>query len=694
MDLTDNPLLQTGPAVHYQAINPEHITPALEHLLQQCRTCVEHISSSACGYGWDEVAAPLSLCTEALSRAWGVVNHLQTVVNTPELRAAFNENQPKVTSFYSDLGQNLALYGKYKALAASSEFASLSPARQRIVERQLRDFRLGGAELDDAHKPRFAAIQEEMAALSTRFSENVLDATNDFTHHESSEEAVTGLPPDALLAARSAAQAKGLNGYLFSLHQPSLIPVLQYCANRNLRELMYRANCTRASDQAQVFSNNAGWDNTANILQLLRLRHEEAQMLGYASYAELSLAPKMAQSPQQVIDFLLDMARRARPYAERDFAQLRAFAAAELGISDLQAWDLAYASEKMREKNYAFSAQEVKQYFPLDKVLQGLFGALRELFDVQIEAASAPVWHPDVQFFRITRGQQLLGEFWLDLYARAHKRAGAWMDNPRSRRRLHDGVQTPQAYLVCNFTPPLEENGVRQMVYLNHSEMITLFHEFGHGIHHLLTQVDELELAGINGVEWDAVELPSQMMENFCWRWEVLQEMSEHQHSKAQLPRALYDKMLAAKNFQSGLATLRQVEFALIDMRLHHGFEPHDGAALQNLIDRVRQEVAVLIPPAWNRFCHAFAHIFAGGYAAGYYSYKWAEVLSADAFAAFEEECGEGGNVLQTKAGLRFLQEVLAVGSSRDALDSFIAFRGRAPSIEALLRHGGMSSPL
>ncbi len=692
MDLSTNPLLNLSGLPQYDAVQATHITPALDHLLAQNRSLIAQIcASSDCS--WDSVVQPLSLAGEALSRAWGIVNHLHCVVDSPELRAAYNENQPKITAYFSELGQNLALFAKYKALPPSPEFSRLSHAQQTILQHQLRDFRLSGAELPEEQKPRFAALQEEMARLSTRFAENVLDATNDFTHLEQSEAAVAGLPQDALLAARSAAQAAGQDGYLFTLHHPSLMPVLQFAANRQLRETLYHANSTRASDQATVFSNNADWDNTENMLNLLRLRHEEAQMLGYNSYAELSLVPKMAQSPQQVIDFLQDLAQRARPYAERDMAELRAFARAHLQLDELQAWDIGYASEKLREKNYAFSAQEVKQYFPLQRVLDGLFQTLQNLFGVTISAASAPCWHADVQFFRIQRDGHLIGEFWLDLFARAGKRAGAWMDSARSRRKLADGVQTPLAYMVCNFTPPIEENGVRRMVYLNHYEVITLFHEFGHGIHHLLTEVDEPEVAGINGVEWDAVELPSQMMENFCWQWDVLQTMSAHAESGEKLPRSLYDKMLAAKNFQSGMAMLRQVEFALTDMLLHHAFLPADGSALQELIQRVRQQVSVVPLPAWNRFCHAFSHIFAGGYSAGYYSYKWAEVLSADAFAAFEESAA-GGSVLGSDAGRRFQREVLAVGSTRGAMDSFIAFRGRAPAIDALLRHAGMTQPL
>lgn len=690
---TNNPLLDLSDLPRFADILPEHVAPAIDALLAENRNVVAQLENLQGQINWDNFVRPLSLSGEKLSRAWGMVQHLHSVLDSPALRDAYNEQLPKLSEFWSALGQNLALFEKYKALAASSQFAQLSPARRTIIEHQIRGFRLGGAELGEAEKARFAQIQEQLSQLSAKFSQNVLDATNDFVVLVEDQAELAGLPDDVLAAARAAAEAAGQSGWQFSLHQPSLVPVLQYAQHRPLREKLYQANVTRASDQASAFSKNQEWDNSENIVQILRLRAEEAQLLGYQHYAELSLVPKMADTPEQVISFLQDLAQKARPFAERDLQQMRDFARSELDLADLQAWDTGYVAEKLREKQYAFSAQEVKRYFQQDKVLAGLFKLLQNLFDVQILPQSAANWHPDVQFFRIERAGKLIGQFYLDLYARSGKRGGAWMDSARSRRKLADSTQTPIAYMVCNFTAPVVVDGVRQPVLLNHTEMITLFHEFGHGLHHLLTQVDELEVAGINGVEWDAVELPSQMMENFCWQFEVLQDMSAHVDTGEALPRTLFDKMLAAKNFHAGLMTLRQIEFALIDMRLHYQFVASDANAVQAMVDQVRQQVAVIIPPAYNRFQHAFSHIFAGGYSAGYYSYKWAEVLSADAFAAFEEESVATGSVLKVQAGQRFMREVLEMGAVRGAMESFKAFRGRAPQIDALLRHNGMAAP-
>jgi oligopeptidase A len=528
--------------------------------------------------------------------------------------------------------------------------------------------------------------------LSTRFSENVLDATNDFKLLVENEAELAGLPDDVKSAARAAAERDGKQGWQFSLHFPSYFPVLQFADNRALREKIYRANATKASEMGAVFSEVEKWDNTGNIAQLLRLRDEEAKLLDFRSFADVSLAPKMAESPEHVIEFLEDLARRARPYAEKDLAELRAFAKDELGIADMQAWDATYASEKLREKRYAFSAQEVKEYFPEPKVVAGLFGVISKLFDVTIAPDEAPVWHPDVRFYRIEKKGQLIGQFYLDLYARPGKGQGAWMDDARGRRLTTGGiVQTPIAYLTCNFTPPATVDGQLQPSLFTHDEVTTLFHEFGHGLHHMLTEVDELSVSGISGVEWDAVELPSQFMENFCWEWDVLQGMTSHVKTGEPLPKALYEKMLAAKNFQSGMQTLRQVEFSLIDMHLHYDFDPNSQKTVQDLVDEVRSKFSVLIPPSFNRFQHSFGHIFAGGYAAGYYSYKWAEVLSADAYAAFEEAVEAGGGALD-ETGKRFHREILSVGGSRPALESFKAFRGREPQIDALLRHNGMQA--
>ncbi|USX28117.1 M3 family metallopeptidase [Oxalobacteraceae bacterium OTU3CINTB1] len=686
-----NPLLDFSGLARFDAIKPEHVTPAIDDLLAKSRAVVEQLQTPSEQVTWENFVTPLENATELLGRAWGIVSHLNNVVDTPELRATFNENQPKVTEFWTALAQNEALFDKYKALRASPEFATLSPARKRIVDNAIRDFRMGGAELPADKKERFAAIQEEHASVSTRFSENVLDATNDYKLLVTDEADLAGLPDDVKAAARAAAEKDGKQGFQFSLHFPSYYPILQFAHKRELRETVYRANATKASEQGEVFSKKDEWDNTQNIVTLLKLRDEEAKLLGYKNFAEVSLVPKMAKSPEEVVNFLEDLAKRARPFAEKDLEELRQFAKAELGIDELKAWDIPYASEKLQEQRYAFSAQEVKQYFPEHKVVDGLFRLIQNLFTVEIKPDDAPVWHKDVRFFRIERAGKLIGQFYLDLYARAGKSGGAWMDDARGRRADQHKVQTPIAYLTCNFTEPAVVDGKVQPSLFTHDEVITLFHEFGHGLHHMLTAVDELGVSGISGVEWDAVELPSQFMENFCWEWEVLEHMTAHAVTGEPLPRALYDKMLAAKNFQSGLQTLRQVEFSLLDMHLHYDYDASTGKTVQQLIDQVRAKFALIIPPAFNRFQNSFGHIFAGGYAAGYYSYKWAEVLSADAYAAFEEAKALGPSAT-TETGKRYLQEILSVGGSRPALESFTAFRGREPSIDALLRHSGMAA--
>jgi oligopeptidase A len=681
--MTTNALLDFTDLPRFDLFQPSHVTPAIAQLLADARTTVAQLEQSE-AIGWDEFVVPLEAVTERLGRAWGVVGHLNAVVDTPELRATYNENLPKVTEFWTALGQNLKLFEKYKALQASAEYASLSAARKRIVDNAVRDFRLGGAELADDQKARFAEIQEQLAAWSTRFSENVLDATNAYELIIDDEALLAGLPDDVKQAAFASAEREGKNGWRFTLHFPSYFPVLQYANDRSLRETLYRANATKASELGA----NADWDNTQLIVDILKLRNEEAKLLGYANFAEVSLVPKMASAPSQVIQFLNDLAKRARPFAENDLAELRAFAKAELGLDQLEAWDMTYASEKLREKRYAFSEQEVKRYFPEHRVIGGLFRLIQNMFGVDIKPDTSPLWHADVTFFRIEKKGQLIGQFYLDLYARNGKRGGAWMDDARGRKNLAGNLQTPIAYLTCNFTEPATIDGVKKPAYFTHDEVITLFHEFGHGLHHMLTAVDELGVSGIAGVEWDAVELPSQFMENFCWEWDVLQHMTEHADTGESLPRALYDKMIAAKNFQSGLQMLRQVEFSLFDMHLHDDYDPSGTKTVADLLAEIRHQVAVIIPPAFNRFQHSFSHIFAGGYAAGYYSYKWAEVLSADAYGAFEEAQGDPNRLAET--GLAFHREILSVGGSRPALESFTAFRGRAPSIDALLRHNGM----
>ncbi len=681
-----NPLLDFSGLPRFDAVQPEHVTPAIRQLLEENRALIERLVADETAATWDAFVQPMLDAGERLSRAWGIVGHLHSVNDVPPWREAYNAMLPEVSSFYADLGQNLALFARYKALAAGSEFPTLSPARRRIIENELRDFRLSGAELPEDKKPRFKEIQEELSALGAKFSENLLDATNAHAEWIENEADLAGLPDDAKAAAKAAAEKDGKQGWKFTLHAPSYIPVLQFCDNRELRARMYRASATRASEFGKAELNNGPL-----IDRLLALRDEEAKMLGYANYAEVSLAAKMADTPAQVAAFQRDMATKARPFAERDVAELKDFAKRELGMDVLESWDLSWASEKLKQARYSFSDDEVKQYFPEPKVLTGLFRVIESLFAVTLKPDAAQTWHPSVRFFRIERAGKLIGQFYLDLYARETKRGGAWMDDAITRRRVGNGIQTPVAYLNCNFPEPVGEGTQMRPATFSHDDVITLFHECGHGLHHLLTQVDELPVSGINGVEWDAVELPSQFMENFCWEWDVLSGMTAHADTGAPLPRALYDKMIAAKNFQSGLQTLRQVEFGLFDLLLHYEFAPGGGKSYLDLLAEVRREVAVLQPPEWNRFPNSFSHIFGGGYAAGYYSYKWAEVLSADAYEAFEEAAKTGGTTLDAATGDRFWREILAVGGSRPALESFRAFRGRDPLPDALLRQSGMA---
>jgi len=673
-----NPLLDFSGLPRFADFKPEWVAPAVDQLLAENRELIERVLAPEIAPTWRDFVEPMENANERLHRAWGIVGHLNSVMNSPELREAYNSNLPKVTQYYTELGQNERLFARYKALRASPGFEALARAQKKIVENELRDFRLGGAELPADRKARFKEISERLSRLTSRFSDNLLDATNAFAHLVTDPAETAGIPEDVLTTAREAAQADGKSGWKFTLHAPSYLPVMQYADRRDLRELMYRAYVTRASEFGKP-----EWDNSPLISEILQLRQEQARMLGFGSYAEYSLEPKMADSPQQVRKFLDELAARARPYAERDLGELTEFARAELGLAKLEAWDLAYASEKLRAKLYSFSDQAVKQYFPETRVLPGMFKVVETLYGLTIEPAEAPTWHPDVRFFSIRdRAGGLVGQFYVDLYARPSKRGGAWMDEALTRRLKDGRVQAPVAYLNCNFSAPV---GGKPALF-THDEVNTLFHEFGHGLHHLLTRVDYLGVSGINGVEWDAVELPSQFMENFCWEWDVLAPMTGHVDTGAPLPRALFDKMLAAKNFQSGMQTVRQIEFSLFDLCLHHDFDPNGSKTALELLNEVRARVAVVFPPDYNRFPHNFSHIFAGGYAAGYYSYKWAEVLSADAYSLFEEK-----GVLDPETGQRFWNEILGMGGSRPALESFVAFRGREPKIDALLRHSGMT---
>ncbi|TCV86361.1 M3 family metallopeptidase [Sulfurirhabdus autotrophica] len=673
-----NPLLDFSGLPRFNEVKPELVSPAIEALLKENRALIERLLAEDSAPSWESFVGPMEDANEHLSRAWGQVSHLNAVVNSPELREVYNENLPKITQYYAELSQNQGLYEKFKQIKASREYMVLTPAQKKIVENELRDFRLGGAELADDQKERFMQIQEELSQLSSKFEENLLDTTNGYSLIMDDKAELAGLPDDALEAAQEAAASDNQTGWKFTLHGPSYMPVMQYAENRELREILYRAYVTRASEFG-----NPDWDNTELINKILKLRQEAAHMLGFANYAEISLAAKMAETPKQVLDFLNDLGKKAKPYAERDLEELQQFAREELGMEKLAAWDIGFASEKLRLKRYAFSDQEVKQYFPETVVMPGMFKVVETIYGLSINPSKAPVWHPDVKFFDITdKTGQLVGQFYVDLYARMNKRGGAWMDDVITRRRKAKEIQTPVAYLNCNFSAPV---GGRPALF-THDEVITLFHEFGHGLHHLLTKVEDLGVSGINGVEWDAVELPSQFMENFCWEWNVLKHMTKHVETGEPLPRELFDKMLAAKNFQSGLQTMRQIEFSLFDMHMHYDYTPGGDKSVLDLINEIRQQVAVIIPPEFNRFPNNFSHIFAGGYAAGYYSYKWAEVLSADAYSLFEEN-----GVLSEEVGHRFWSEILGVGGSRSALESFVAFMGREPSIDALLRHNGMS---
>ena len=692
-----NPLLNFSDLPHFADIETRHIAPAVQELLDRSCSIVERVLSDSSETTWINFVQPMTDAHEQLSRAWGQVSHLNSVMNNPELREAYNTALPIVTKYYAGLAQNQALYEKFKKLHNSSEFKNLSCAQKMIVENELRDFQLGGAELKSEQKKRFLNIQEELSALTSRFSDNLLDATNDFMLHIENVEEVSGIPDDVLQTAKEIAKKDGVSGWKFTLHAPSYQPIMQYADNRELRRKMYQAYSTRASEVGANAETNSGgkvdWDNTSLIRKILELRKEEALLLGFNSYAEVSLASKMASTPKQVLEFLSDLAVKAKPYAKNDLEMLQRFASDQIGLEDLEAWDLAYISEKLRVDRYAFSDEEIKKYFPESKVLEGMFELVKDLYQITItsskEGFDPQFWHPDVKFFSIKdTNEKLIGQFYIDLYARPGKQGGAWMDDAVTRRRIENNIQTPVAYLNCNFAKPVNMNGQIRPALFTHDEVITLFHEFGHGLHHLLTQVEELGVSGINGVEWDAVELPSQYMENFCWEWDVLSGMTQHIDSGASLPRELFDKMIAAKNYQSGLQTLRQIEFSLFDMHLHFDFNLEEDKTALDLLDSIRKKVAVIIPPEFNRFPNSFSHIFAGGYAAGYYSYKWAEVLSADAYSMFEEST-EG--TINKKISTRFRDEILAVGGSRKALESFIALRGREPKIDALLQHCGMA---
>jgi len=673
-----NPLLTLQDLPPFSQIQPEHIVPAITQLLNDNRAAIQHLLITAQPPTWNNLIQPLNELSDKLSRVWSPIGHLHGVADSEALREPYNQAIAMKSEYHTEIGQNQVLYTAYQTIANSAEFAQLEPAQQQIIRNELRDFRLSGIQLPPDQQARCKAIYQRLSKLSTEFSEHVLDATHGWKKHITDENLLAGLPNSIKGLAQQNAQQEQLPGWLFTLDLPCYLPVMNYADNRELRQEMYEAFVTRASDQGV----NAGkWDNSAIIQEILALRHELATLLEFNNYAEFSLYTKMADSPKQVIDFLLDLAKRARPYAEKDLQELHTFAKQQFGVENLAMWDIPYYSEKLRQHDYDISQEMLRPYFPLPKVLSGLFEVIKRLFGMSIQAhPNVDVWHEDVQFFDICDSTGALrGQFYLDLYARKGKRGGAWMDECVTRKKTVEGVQIPVAYLVCNFTPPVD----KQPSLLTHHEVTTLFHEFGHGLHHLLTQVDYAPVAGINGVLWDAVELPSQILENWCWEKQALDEMAAHYETAEPLPESLFAKMTAAKNFQSGLFLLRQLEFAIFDLRVHAEYYPNMD--VQALLDQVRQQIAVLIPPSFNRFQHSFTHIFAGGYAAGYYSYKWAEVLAADAFAKFEEN-----GIFDQKTGQAFLHCILEQGGSRHPMELFVAFRGREPQIDALLRHCGM----
>ncbi|GAB2904588.1 M3 family metallopeptidase [Paralcaligenes sp. KSB-10] len=689
--MNQNPLIVPIDAlIDYAAITPAHIVQAIGELIAIARIAVDKAADPALEANWDEIVEPVENASEPLWRAWSIAGHLNAVVDTPELREAYNQCLPQVTEFSTWLGLHTGLYAQYQRLQASPHYAAMTPARRRIIDLALRDFRLGGVELQGEQRERYALISEQEAQASQKFSENVLDATDRWSLHIEDETRLHGLPEDVKQAAHTAAAADKLPGWKLTLKMPCYLPVMQYAQDRALRNTMYRAYATLASEQGE-----AELDNSGLIEQLLRLRAEEAQLLGYQDFADLRLQTRMADNAGQVLDFLRELARKAKPHAVRDLAELREFAKARLGLEPLEIWDVPFATERLRQERYAYSEEEIKPYFTEPQVLKGLFEVIEKLFNVQVRASSAATWHANARALQIeTPEGRLLGHLFIDLYARAGKQSGAWVDSERNRRRLPDErIQTPIAYLTCNFSAP--QNG--KPALLTHDDVITLFHESGHALHALLSEVDDPAAAAFASVEWDAIELPSQFMENFCWEWSVVQALSAHVDSGASLPRDLYGKLLAAKNFQSGMQTVRQIEFALFDMIIHHQKSGLGTQAVLDVLNQVRQEVAVLFPPPWQRFPHNFSHLFAGGYGAGYYSYKWAEVLSADAYAAFEETArvdeDQTRDTLVAETGRRFREEILAVGGSRPAADSFNAFRGRAPNMDALLRHSGMTPP-
>jgi len=677
-DNNDNPLLEDSQLPPFSRMGAQHVLPAMQVLLARARGRVAEVLDAAEEPTWESVVQPIGEIEDRIGRAWSPVAHLNAVADSPALREAYRAALPLLSDYNTEMGQNEGLYHSYRRVAQTK---GLDTAQEKVLENALRDFHLGGVDLAPDAKARFKHISKRLSELQAKFSENVLDATQGWKKHITDPGRLGGLPESVLALAADSAERENLGGWMLTLEFPSYHPVMTYADDEDLRRELYEANSTRASDQGP---NARTWDNSDVIEEIMALRHERAGLLGFANYADLSLARKMAPDAPQVLAFLHDLAARARPVAEQELSELRGFAASQFGKEILEAWDIPYYSEKLRQAKHDISQEELRAYFPVPKVLDGMFQVVEELYGIHVEPVeNVDVWDPQVRFFQIRDAQgELRGQFYLDIYARAHKRGGAWMDECRVRMRTGDGVQTPVAYLSCNFTPTVGEHPSQ----LTHAEVTTLFHEFGHGLHHMLTRIDYPSISGINGVAWDAVELPSQFLENWCWEEQALALISGHVNTGQALPGEIFARLKAAKNFQSGMQMLRQVEFALFDFRLHNEYDPQRGARVEPLLDEVRAQVAVLVPPAFNRFAHGFSHIFGGGYAAGYYSYKWAELLSSDAFSKFEEN-----GVFDRETGLEFLHNILEKGGSHDAMTLFVAFRGREPNIDALLRHSGIS---
>jgi len=679
--IDQNPLLDITDLPNFPEIKAEHIEVALDELLKESRELTESLLKNNSKYTWDNLIEPLEKADNQLERMWSPISHMNGVVNTPELRDAYNGCLPKLSEYSTEMGQNRALFDAIKQIQDNQDALGLDDAQRKSIEDSIKGFKLSGVDLDNEKKQRYGEISSELSTITSKYSDNVLDATNAWTKQIDDKSALKGLPDTAIEQAAAAAKQRDAEGYMLTLEFPSYYAVMSYADDRALREEMYRAYSTRASDQGS----DDKLDNSENMEKILKLRQEKAQLLGFDNYSELSLDTKMADSPKQVLEFLGELAEKSLPFAKKEYEELKQFANDEVGIEDMQAWDVTYVSEKLKQQRYSISDEDLKPYFPVDNVLNGLFELVEKLYKVSIKQnKDQESWHDDVRFYEIYNANgDLKARFYLDLYARQHKRGGAWMADFCSRFKSNNAIQTPVAFMTCNSAPPA---GGKPALF-THDEVITLFHEFGHGLHHMMTEIEYLDISGISGVEWDAVELPSQFMENWCWQREALDMFAAHYETGEKIPDALFDKMQAARHFQTAMGMVRQLEFSIFDMRLHMDTGISSSKQIQDVLDTVRESVAVVTPPAFNRFQHGFSHIFAGGYAAGYYSYKWAEVLSADAFARFEEE-----GLFNQEVGEAFLTEILEVGGSRPAIESFKAFRGREPSVDALLKHSGLAA--